>query len=306
MATCKHWDGGRVSGANRLPLRLAAWLAGLLPAPARRWLYRLGLVTEVLRGVLTQSAPSGLTQVSVAAGPLRGATFLLDLRTEKDLWLGNYEPELMTTLSRCLAAGDVVYDVGANLGYLTVAIARLVGDRGSVHAFEPLPQNLDRLRHAVRSNHLEDQVHVVAAAVGRRPGKESFLKHESGGMGKLAYSAGRKIAYQGRIEVTVLSLDGYHYERGEPAPDWVKIDVEGGEADVLVGARRLLKEVRPGFLLEIHGPEAAEGVLGELRSAGYRAQTLTGRSVDRPAELDWKAYLLAEAGERQESRGGDG
>jgi FkbM family methyltransferase len=286
-------------------LRLAGWASAALPTSIIRRLYRLGPLTQALRSTLNQAAPSGMTQVEITAGLLVGASFRLDLQREKDLWLGTYEPDLQRKLRQVLAPGMVVYDVGANIGYLTVGIARLVGSNGRVVAFEPLPSNYLRLREAMKLNEFEGRVQAVQAAVGERPGTARFLVHASGGMGKLVGSAGRQAQYVDEIEVRVVQLDGFVAKGEGEAPDWIKIDVEGGEAKVLAGAEDLLRRARPGLLLELHGPEAAAGVWRRLGEWGYVLDTLAPvrgpvTSVD---ELGWKSYVVAEPEERSRRHG---
>lgn len=284
---------------KHLFLDLAAQVAGWLPAGLRKRLYQMGPVTRLIRRTLNQAAPSGMTEITVAAGLLAGATLTLDLQSEKDMWLGTYESRLLDQLADWIEPGMVVFDVGANIGYLTVGFGRLVGAGGEVHAFEPLPTNLDRLRDSIESNRLAERTQVVPSAVGAVVGQAEFLIHPSGGMGKLQGSHGRQTNYSGSIQAEVITLDDYVQSNGS-RPDWVKVDVEGGEEAVLRGARRLLDEIRPGWLMEIHGPEAAAGVWQLLKAAEYALFT-----IDRPrrqlhslAELDWKAYLLALPQER--------
>ena len=62
------------------------------------------------------------------------------------MWAGVYEPELVSLLKKTLKPGMTVLDLGANIGYFSVISAALVGQNGQVHAFEPMPQNLLRLR----------------------------------------------------------------------------------------------------------------------------------------------------------------
>ena len=125
---------GSVQSVNRGVLRLAAFVARVLPAPLKRLLYRLGPLTPGLRRLLTRAAPSRLTQVVVAGGPLAGVRLLLDLKTEKDLWLGSYEPELGGALRRFALPGMTVYDVGANIGYVTLLLARATAPGGRLFA----------------------------------------------------------------------------------------------------------------------------------------------------------------------------
>lgn len=275
--------------------RVAAWLAARTPNKLRGWMYRLGPVSRALRRVLNRAVPTRPTEVEVAAGLLKGTRFELDLQSEKDLWLGTYELELQSLLPELIKPGMTVYDVGANIGYLTVAFAGLVGETGVVVAFEPLPDNVRRLEAALEANGLEERVRVVPAAVGRAQGRSPFLVHASAGMGKLAGSAGREADYRATVEVKVMALDVWKQDERLPAPDWIKVDVEGGEAEVLAGAQNLLNDVRPGWILELHGPDAAARAMRTLRAANYRLHRAEPRfsEVNSATALDWKAYIVA-------------
>jgi FkbM family methyltransferase len=68
---------------------------------------------------------------------MEGARLLLDLRVDKDLWLGTYEPEVSSALRTFCGPGMIAYDLGANVGYTALLLARTVGPDGQVVAFEP-------------------------------------------------------------------------------------------------------------------------------------------------------------------------
>jgi FkbM family methyltransferase len=294
----------------RLPLSLAASAARLLPTSFKRFIYRIGPLARFIRRALNRSAPSGLTRVQVAAGGLQGATLLLDLQAEKDYWLGTYEPELQQAVRDWLRPGMLVYDVGANVGYISLLLARAAGASGQVFAFEPLPANLERMAANFRLNpwaHLT----CIPAAVVDRAGPVRFLAHTSGAMGKAAGSAGRHDqAYPSEIEVAGIDLDGFAYPSGElaaaafhgPPPQLIKMDIEGGEVLALQGMARLLSEARPLILLELHGPESARSAWDTLTAAGYRLLRMQPGYPPIPSlsALDWKAYIIA----RPEEMGG--
>lgn len=278
-------------------LSLAAGAARLLPAPLKQRLYHTGPVARLLRGLLNRAAPVGLSRVQVAAGAVMGAELLLDLQREKDYWLGTYELELQHAIGQHVRPGMVVYDVGANIGYVSLMLARAAGEAGQVFAFEALPANLERLRANLALNpRLRVTALGVAVIDAARP--VEFLTHASGAMGKATGSAGRKgEAYGSVIQVEGLSLDDFVYGQGQPLPQVVKMDIEGGEVLALPGARRLLREGRPLVFLELHGPEAARAAWDCLHAAGYRlARMDNGAPIDRFDILDWKAYVVAQAG----------
>jgi hypothetical protein len=99
--------------------------------------------------------------------------------------------------------------------------------------------------------------------------------------------------------VAGLSLDDFVYRQGNPPPQVVKMDIEGGEVLALPGMARLLAEARPLLLMELHGPQAARTAWETLNAAGYRVCRM---APDYPPvasleALDWKAYLVAFGGE---------
>jgi FkbM family methyltransferase len=277
-------------------MRLAAWTASVLPGWARAGIYRSGPLARLLRRNLNRAAPQGLVPVTVAAGLLQGMRLLLDLHSEKDYWLGTYEPELQAALSALVRPGMTAYDVGANIGYISLMLARLSGETGQVLAFEALPENVERLRANLALNGMQERVVVAPAAVVDQSGPVSFLVGPSGGMGKAQGSAGRQdVAYARSITITGYSLDEFAYQAGSPLPNLVKIDIEGGEVLALPGMRRLLQKARPLVLMELHGPQAAQVAWTTLQEAGYRICRMQPGfpGVAALAELDWKAYLVA-------------
>lgn len=277
-------------------LRLAGWIASWLPAGVTQWIYQSRPLAGLVRMALNKAAPQGLRQVTVAGGGLAGVSLLLDLQSEKDYWLGTYEHELQAAVRDWVEPGAVAYDVGANIGYLSLLLARRVGERGRVFAFEALPDNLERLQLNVESSGLGDNIQVVPVAVVESPRRVNFLVGVSGGVGKAEGSAGRReLPYQGSIEVQGISLDHFVFAELNPAPGVVKMDIEGGEVLALPGMRQILCQCRPLILLELHGPEAAGAAWEELVGVGYRLFRMQRGypAIESRTELKWKAYIIA-------------
>jgi len=214
---------------------------------------------------------------------------------EKSRWLGTYEPELAEAVREFLRPEMTVYDVGANIGYISLLLAHQVRPTGKVFAFEALPANLERIRRNVALNALESRITLVSQAVADKSGELTFFVHESVGMGKVAGSAGRNDQYQAEIKVPAISLDEFVYVQGHPAPDAVKMDIEGGEVLALPGMKRLLAEHHPLLLLELHGPESEKVAWESLTAAGYTLREMSpGYPIIESAEkLGWKAYVIA-------------
>ena len=217
-------------------LSLAGTFAKLLPQGLKQAIYRRPELARPIRRALNRAAPRGLTVVEVAAGSLAGARLSLDLQAEKYYWLGTYEPDLQAAVAEFVRPGFVIYDLGANIGFVTLLFARAVGESGYVYAFEPLPQNQERLQYNLELNRLQERVECIAAAVVDRQQVVEFLTGPSHKMGKVQGSAGHEaLTYGEPIAVQGISLDVFAGEAGRLPPDLIKIDIEGGEALALPG-----------------------------------------------------------------------
>ena len=281
---------------KKLFFSFASGFARILPLPLKQGLYRYPPLARLIRGSLNASVADGLSEVEIAAGDLKGYKILLNLKAEKSRWLGTYEPELADAVREFVRPGMTVYDVGANIGYVSLLLAHAARPNGQIFAFEALPANVERIRCNIGLNHLEDRITLVPQAVADKSGELTFYVHESVGMGKVAGSAGRREEhYQAEITVKALSLDEFVYQDGNPAPDVVKMDIEGGEVLALPGMRRVLTENHPRLLLELHGPESEKAAWDILTAAGYSLFAMESGypRIETPEKLGWKAYLVA-------------
>ncbi len=276
-------------------LPLAAGAAKILPNSIKQGLYKNKRLASWIRGSLNRAAPTGVVPVKVAAGDLAGYTIFLDMQIDKDYWLGTYEPELQAAIRELVRPGGVAYDVGANIGYVTLLLAKAAGEAGRVFAFEALPDNASRWQKNIDSNGCSARAHLFAGAVTQAAGPVSFLVHASGGMGKVVGSAGRRDQYQAEVTVAGISLDEFVYKLGNPMPQVIKMDIEGGEVLALPGMARLLIEARPLMLVELHGPESGHAAWTAFSRAGYTVCWMRPGYPAIPSvdALAWKAYIVA-------------
>jgi len=279
-----------------LVLTFAGYFAQILPQSYKRVLYRNPIIANLIRYSLNLAAPIGLSEVTVAAGDAKGTNLILDLKTEKDYWLGTYEPELQEAIVNLVNPGDTIYDIGANIGFMTLLFARRTGPQGHVYAFEALPENAARLNSNIEINALKERVTIIQAAVVELSGPTEFLIGPSTGMGKVTGSAGRtSVEYDGSIRIKALSIDDFIKSSGNPSPSIVKMDIEGGEVLALPGMVNLLRERRPIMLVELHGHQAARVTWDLLNQAHYKICRMASGypKVNDLQELDWKSYLAA-------------
>jgi FkbM family methyltransferase len=161
-------------------------------------------------------------------------------------YLGQYDSDDIEYLTRVLRPDDICFDVGANLGYYTVLMAKAV-PQGKVYAFEPDPFCHTLLQLNVRINRLENVV-VNGLALGERPGTSSFFRCTDSAFNSFKDTARKPVSSV--IEVPVTTLDEFVVANDLPRVDFVKVDVEGAEGLVLAGAKRLLHgSQRPRLLL---------------------------------------------------------
>jgi len=280
---------------KKIYLSLVSFAAQILPVRLKKRLYKLGPLSGLMRRILNKVSPTGYTQVSISSGGAKGLKMVLDMQTEKDYWLGTYESDLQDVIKNHIQNGWVVYDVGANIGYISLLLSRLVGDGGMVFSFEALPENTSRLEENLALNGLNARVKVIPCAVVDVTKTITFLIGPSGAMGKAAGSAGRENIHPKSIQVPGISLDDFIYQEGNPPPQMVKMDIEGGEVLAFKGMSRLLSDERPIIFLELHGIDAARATWDSLKAAEYQICQITPGlpvilSID---ELDWKSYLVA-------------
>lgn len=153
--------------------------------------------------------------------------------------------DVTAAILKLLRKGDYFIDVGANLGFLTLAASRAVGGTGRVFAFEPLMAMADRLRQTLRENKIEN-VTVCQHALGDAEGEGTLDLDDHSSKANL-----RGHVTGGGEKIRILRGD---YAVGDlPAAPWIlaKLDVEGYELRVLRGFQSLVRRPRTAFLIEV-------------------------------------------------------
>lgn len=161
-----------------------------------------------------------------------------------------YERRELELMRSSLVEGDVAFDLGAHVGYFALHAAQIVGERGRVHAFEPAPDNVERLRANTAVNGFEN-VEIVAAAVSATSGRAIFRLVDAPGetgWGSVMLDPDENTRDR---EVPTWSIDDYARERGIDHVRFMKLDVQGSELASLTGARKILERDRPLVLCEI-------------------------------------------------------
>jgi predicted RNA methylase len=200
---------------------------------------------RIRRTIKALAARAGTRVVRVPFGLGRGVRLQLDLSHELMLAVGLYEHELDSHLGRLCRGAGTAYDVGAAIGYDSLAIARRSG--GEVVAFEADPGIAERFRTNLALNpELRPRIQLERSRVGR--GGDSTV-----------------------------ALDDLVTSARFPIPSLLKIDVEGEEIEVLAGGRELLRRHHPAVVLETHSEALEDECREVLEDHGYRVLVVERR-----------------------------
>lgn len=237
-----RWKHREVDGALTSVRLLGAEIVGAIVRPV---LGRSDALLHVGKKLLTPlwpillAAPPAQATNSVTVNAI-GFTFELELARWQDRVtlnqfreVGTYEQPTTLLLSRILGPGQTFVDVGASIGYFSMLASRLVGDDGKVYAFEPFPESLARLKRHLEMNRVANVI-VLPVAAWDRSGSFCFYFSEGrDGTNSLVWGGHRKATIVPAMRLDDVVAVG-------KSPIIIKIDVEGGEPNVLRGASKLI------------------------------------------------------------------
>ncbi len=210
----------------------------------------MGLVTT-MKERAKAALPSGSHTRTLPSGIGRGLRMGVDLRGgHLGLYFGLYEMELNRHLRRLCYLGAQSFDVGGQMGYDALVLAKL--SRSRVLTVECMPEWCDTIRHNVASNpELPGPISILAAHVDETNSDDGE-----------------------RVTLDKLADDYF-------VPDFIKIDIEGAEVAALLGGERLLSGRKPGLLIEVHSESLERECLKTLIAHGYQPQIVDQRRFMR-------------------------
>lgn len=199
--------------------------------------------------------PAGANEDCITIVPMRdGSLMELDVRSRTErwaYWTGEYDSKIMSKIQSCLQEGWTVFDVGANVGFYSVALGRKLKPlNGVLHAFEPVKSNYDRMIRCIALNNLEPVVKAHNVALGDEEGTIALYMDgdnnaSTGDAVMIKGSVGVEDGLKGNAEARITRLDSFVEEQQIAACHFIKIDVEGAEVMFLQGGAAFLSKHRP-------------------------------------------------------------
>lgn len=207
----------------------------------------------------------GIQERKIVGGKLKGFRFTFDLQTDTQRWRGVYEESLQHWLAAYVRKGSICLDIGAADGYFTLLMAKYAGKGGAVYAFEP-SSYCEMIQKHFEMNSSSELARPIV---------------------KKAFVSSKDTENQEYIRIDSL-IATEHLSR----VDVVKIDVDGGEAEVLIGMKETLTRFHPHLYVEVHSLELLQEVKQITSEFGYVME-----QEDPPAyeqrPLEYNAFLYS-------------
>lgn len=207
------------------------------------------------------------------------------------------EPELMHIIKQELKPGMTVIDLGANIGYLTLIMADLMKGKGVLYAIEPDPRNVSLLEYNITANKYKF-IERYNLAISNKTGKSKFCVAGSSNLSSMTKTKSTKKVVQ--VKTNMLT----DFIKGRKFPEFIKMDVEGHEVEILDGAYELFKknnfpckivmEIHPKFYNEKHSLE--KQLRRYINELGFKTKYIISAAVAVPdlfKELGYTKPILS-------------
>lgn len=202
------------------------------------------------------------------------------------------EIEFMTLIREQLKPGETAFDIGANIGYVSLIMAKLVGETGHIYAVEPDQRNFEVLQKNIVLNGYESRFTTERLGISDQVGELLFHRSKRSNLG----SFGRiHKDCPGSENTPVTTLDEY-LKPHEKLPTFYKMDVEGHEVQILRGMRGVAKRSASGtkILIEVHpqffGEQRFEPELREMVALGFGFKYVISAAIAQPKLFKEKGY----------------
>lgn len=208
--------------------------------------------------------------------------------------LGMFDEEILM-LPKLITKGGVAIDIGANIGLYSYALSKLCD---AVEAFEPVPYSRGVLQAYNARN-----INVHEAALSSKEGKAILNIPTENNVAMYGHaSLSNEFTTQKTLQVSIKKLDDYNFED----INFIKIDVEGHELDVIKGAKHTIQTWRPVMLVEIeqrHLSFSIDAVFEEIIACGYKGFFLYNNELHPLSDFSIEHYQKTDPVQNHRGRG---
>ena len=210
---------------------------------------------------------SMLLKISV---PKYDYKFYCRINREDLVFMTNHEDDIIEHFTP--KQGDIVVDIGAHMGRYTIISSKRVGTNGKVVAIEAHPGNFEMLNRNIKLNQLTNVIPLNYAVYSKETKIKLYLPEEDSGYTIYNTIMSNRAGTEDKfVEVNANTLDYLLQLKGITDVNWVKIDVEGAEFEVLKGAHNVLSNSKDiSLLIEVHGKDTYEPIIESLRSYNFK------------------------------------
>ncbi len=198
-----------------------------------------------------------------------------------------YEEANISTIDKHVVEGMTIIDVGAHIGLMSVILGQKTGKTGAVYSFEPTPSTFEVFKKTIRINNMDNLIYPENAAVSVKTGRSPFLVSTyPGDVSNRLVNETISDKNTRSIDMQLYAIDDYVVQKGIPKIDFIKIDAEGAELNVLKGAVKTLQQFSPRIILALHPiflgnfNHSMDQIWDFIEQNGYEAE-YQSRKIDR-------------------------
>lgn len=194
---------------------------------------------------------------------------------------GNFEHETTIFLKKIIKSGDIILDIGANIGQFSVIMSMFSGSSGKIYAIEPYDKNISLIKKNIEINDIVN-IYVHKVAIADKNGRMIFRIYDDYAYNSFLLIDRKKLLKEDSVECQ--TIDAFIEQNKITKLDLIKIDIEGYELPAMKGAENTLNKFRPGIIAEIQPLN--------LKSIGLGWRDI----IDYLAAKDYEAFVITDDG----------
>lgn len=221
-------------------------------------------------------------------GPLKGTYICMAPKHGLKKILGTYEPDIARVIQNNVDSGNTCIDVGSHIGYFTLYMRKLVGDNGRVFAFEPLKEGCELTNKSIEKNKYTNVTALQLGLAEQDTTRDAHVFDDSS-MANFLDSGFVTYSEKNVHKIKLAKLDTIYGENKADSLDFIKIDVEGYELNVIKGGIETIKRFKPKMLIEIHNLNNFKELYNILCKLEYSFEYLSGKPLN-PDDIPQKIF----------------